>query len=128
VRRVLKPDGVAIVTTPFLIPVHTGPGWDDYTRWTPQGLEAVLRRCGFGASVRTWGNLEAARAVMENITISAEEAMRRGVSLTHCDGWFPITVWAIATANKDQPTTPHDRRVPDVRVRNRSTQQVEKVS
>ncbi len=101
VHRVVKPGGTAIVATPFLVPVHTGPGWDDFYRWTPQGLELALRRCGFDAGVRSWGNLQAAGVILESLNITAGEAMQRGVSLSHSDGLFPITVWAIATASAE---------------------------
>ena len=99
VARVLKPGAVAIVTTPFLLPVHTGPNFGDYYRWTPQGMETVLRRCGFEPQVRMWGSLKAAKALAEDIYLRADRARELGVSLTAADSdaTFPVTVWAIAT-------------------------------
>jgi ubiquinone/menaquinone biosynthesis C-methylase UbiE len=98
IRRVLKPNGFAIVTTPFLVPVHRGPSFGDYYRWTPQGMETLLRRSGFEPSVRMWGNLEASKTIMGEMYILADKARNLGLDLLSSDseGTFPITVWATA--------------------------------
>jgi SAM-dependent methyltransferase len=103
VRRVLKSGGVAIVTTPFLIPVHAGNGYGDYYRWTPDGLALVLQRAGFDAEVRMWGSRRAAAILLEDMYMSAETAFRRGMALApeESEAEFPVTVWAVATARKD---------------------------
>ena len=44
IRRVLKPGGWAFITTPFLRPLHEPP--HDYHRFTPWGLEEMMRRSG----------------------------------------------------------------------------------
>jgi SAM-dependent methyltransferase len=57
----LRPGGLFMIATPFLLRIHGHPG--DYTRWTPQGMEAFLEDCGFtGIDVRSWGNRACARA------------------------------------------------------------------
>ena len=45
IKRVLVPGGHALVTVPFLYPVHEAP--HDYNRLTHQGLRRLLERHGF---------------------------------------------------------------------------------
>jgi SAM-dependent methyltransferase len=103
VRRVLKRGGAAIVTTPFLVPVHQGTGYGDYYRWTPDGLALTLQRAGFDAEVRMWGNRRAAAALLDDMYMSADTALRRGITVSSegTEADFPITVWALAVARKD---------------------------
>ena len=98
VRRVLVDEGVAVISTPFLVPVHEGEGYGDYYRWTPKGLSALLERCGFDAEVRSWGNRPAAQALLDNMYLMAGPARRSGlgVELADSDPEFPVTVWAVA--------------------------------
>ena len=102
VRRVLKPGGVAIVTTPFLVPLHDTETYGDFTRWTPQGLATMLERCGFHPEVQSWGNLPAARELLGAMHLKADEAMSRKLPIAsgETEPRFPITVWAVATAHK----------------------------
>jgi SAM-dependent methyltransferase len=46
--RVLKPGGALALSVPFLHPVHQAP--HDYFRYTPHGLDHLLRRAGLLAS------------------------------------------------------------------------------
>lgn len=46
VARVLRHGGLAIVTTLFRFPIHEWPG--DFWRFTPPGLESLLREVGPG--------------------------------------------------------------------------------
>jgi SAM-dependent methyltransferase len=98
VRRVLKLGGLAIVTTPFLTPVHTGETYGDYYRWTPQGMATMLQRTGFCSQVRMWGNRVAAAALVEDMYMTAEQAVDRklGISMNESERDYPITVWALA--------------------------------
>ena len=41
-RRVLRPNGILIVTTPFLVPVHESPY--DFYRYTNHGLEYLIKQ------------------------------------------------------------------------------------
>lgn len=43
--RVLKPNGTFFFTVPFVWPLHEVP--HDYFRYTPYGLESLLKRAGF---------------------------------------------------------------------------------
>jgi SAM-dependent methyltransferase len=109
VRRVLKPGGTAVVTTPFLVPVHTGANYGDYYRWTPQGLAVTLDRTGFDAKIRGWGGRKAAAVLIEeNMYMSAEAAQSRGISLSadEDETEFPVTVWAIGTARPQSMPAP----------------------
>jgi len=98
VRRVLKPSGLAIVTTPFLIPVHTTETYGDYYRWTPQGMATMLQRTGFSSQVRMWGNRVAAAAMFEDMYMTAQQAIDRklGISMGESEKDYPVTVWALA--------------------------------
>jgi SAM-dependent methyltransferase len=54
-RRLCKRDGHVFVSTPFLVRVHASPA--DYWRFTPQGMELLLRSQGLTPLwVRSWGN------------------------------------------------------------------------
>ena len=47
--RVLKLDGIALVSVPFFYPVHTTDSkYGDYYRWTEFGLREMLNQNGFG--------------------------------------------------------------------------------
>jgi SAM-dependent methyltransferase len=99
VARILKADGVALVTTPFLVPLHGTADYGDYTRWSPQGLARMLERHGFTADVRWWGNLAAARELLAHMHLKADEAMalHLPIRLSEREERFPITLWAVAT-------------------------------
>ncbi len=43
-RRVLRDDGILVVTTPFDFPIHNHP--HDYWRFTPQGMTSLLHPFG----------------------------------------------------------------------------------
>jgi len=45
IYRVLKPGGVVIMTTPFLVPLHEEP--HDYYRYTKHGIHHLLGKTGF---------------------------------------------------------------------------------
>jgi SAM-dependent methyltransferase len=53
VMRVLKPEGVCICITPFLIKIHGYP--DDYFRYTDRGLKRLFSDFG-QVEVKGWGN------------------------------------------------------------------------
>lgn len=91
VFKMLRPGGVFIIATPFLVRVHNVP--IDCSRWTEQGLSYLLQDCGFPQeNIRTdsWGNRACLRA-----------NLKRWRRL----GWFrslanepdyPVVVWAFA--------------------------------
>jgi SAM-dependent methyltransferase len=89
-RAMVKPGGLFVVTTPFLIRVHEEPM--DCTRWTASGLEVLLNQCGF-AQVETgsWGNRRCVRANFERWVdyVPWRHSLRNEPN-------FPVVVWAFA--------------------------------
>ena len=91
VLAMLKPGGLFINITPFLIRYHPIPS--DCTRWTETGMRHFLGDVGFDiASVETgsWGNEAAVKA---NFHRWAHTGWRRRLP-NQPD--FPVTVWAFA--------------------------------
>lgn len=91
VLQMLRPGGLFINITPFLIRQHLVP--TDCTRWTELGMRHFLADAGFDdASIETgsWGN---AGAVKANLRRWARTGWRRRLP-NHPD--FPVTVWAFA--------------------------------
>lgn len=91
VLEMLKPNGIFINITPFLIRHHPIP--TDCTRWTELGMHHLLADAGFDPpriETGSWGN---AWAVKANLHRWARTGWRRNLPN---DPNFPITVWAIA--------------------------------
>lgn len=91
VLAMLKPGGVFVISTPFLVRVHRAP--IDCSRWTPDGLSYLLQECGFEAhNIETgaWGNRSCLKA---NLT----SWRKRGFfgSLKN-EPDYPVMVWAFA--------------------------------
>lgn len=94
IRAMLRPDGCALIATPFLFRVHQRPG--DYWRWTEDGLRLLLAEGGFDAGrveTASWGNARCARAHLG----SRVKAFGFGRDLSN-DPALPLMVWAIARA------------------------------
>lgn len=92
-RGLCAPGGHVIVSTPFLIRIHELPayGMNDYWRFTPRGLRALLERAGLEVdSVQSWGNR---RCVIGNF--DGWPAYRRWHSLRD-EPDLPVQVWAFA--------------------------------
>lgn len=92
-RGLLKPGGLAMVSTPFLIRIHELPmyGMKDYWRFTPRGLATLLENAGLEIdSVGSWGNAE---VVMGNL--HRWSAIRKWHPL-HNEPDLPVQVWAFA--------------------------------
>jgi hypothetical protein len=91
VLEMLKPGGMFINVTPFLIKHHPIP--IDCTRWTKLGMEHFLIDAGFDPDrieTGSWGN---AGAVKENFYRWSRTGWRRRLPN---DPDFPVTVWAFA--------------------------------
>ena len=89
VLQMLKPGGLFINITPFMIRQHLVP--TDCTRWTELGMKHFLADVGFDeASIETgsWGN---AAAVKANLHRWARTGWRRRLPNQPA---FPVTVWA----------------------------------
>ena len=90
--QMLRPGGVLVVTTPFLVKVHDRPV--DCSRWTELGLKHLLAEGGFpleAIKTGSWGNRICAR--------SSERRVPRYVSWLHSlrnEPDYPMVVWAFA--------------------------------
>lgn len=92
VLHMLRPGGLFINITPFLIRHHPIP--IDCTRWTELGMRHFLADAGFDAErieTGSWGNTSAVKA---NFHRWARTGWRRRLPN---DPNFPVTVWAFAT-------------------------------
>jgi SAM-dependent methyltransferase len=68
-RRVLKPEGHLLLSTPFLYPIHDAPS--DFRRWTAHGLEAMAQSSGLQVeSLRTLGSPLESGALLLNLGLA----------------------------------------------------------
>lgn len=73
VLRVLRPGGLCIATTPFLIEVHGYP--DDYRRLTRDGLRRLFAAYE-SVDIESWGNRFSVRVISQHGWISCRNARR----------------------------------------------------
>lgn len=88
--QMLKPGGVFVVTTPFLIRIHNYP--IDCSRWTPLGLRYLLAEGGFpldDVDAGAWGNRACIKA-----NFSRWKWWNRRTDSLRNEPDFPIAVWA----------------------------------
>lgn len=91
VYSMLKPGGYLLVSTPFLIRVHSDPV--DCSRWTELGIKHLLAECGFPIeTIQTgsWGNRACVKANFRRW------AWRGWFGSLANEPGFPVTVWALA--------------------------------
>ena len=92
-RRMLKPGGHLVVTTPFLIRIHPDPF--DCNRWTETGMKYLLHECGFEfdeIQTGSWGNRS---CVIRNLEHWPTYNRFKFHSLRN-DPRYPVSVWAFA--------------------------------
>ena len=97
VLEMLRPGGVFVISTPFLLKVHGHPG--DFYRWTEDGMRQLLETAGFG-EVRTgsWGNRECLVAdLTEGLGWTVYDPKLHSLGN---EPQFPIVVWAFASKTK----------------------------
>ena len=93
VRRILRPGGTLITSSPFMIAVHKVP--EDYWRFTPAAMHVLLERY---ATVEThsWGNSASVAFVMDGMMVTTRDAIEAGTfDLTNVTK-YAIDVWAYA--------------------------------
>jgi SAM-dependent methyltransferase len=86
--EMLRPHGLFLITTPFLIKVHPTP--NDYWRWTVEGMKLMLEESQFKVVLcNSWGNRACVTA-----NFDAWPDYREGMSLEN-EADFPLVVWAV---------------------------------
>lgn len=89
----LKPGGYALITTPFIFPIHPTPL--DCWRWTPQGMKFLLEDAGFlleNIITDGWGNFEC----YLHYAIAWKSAPYDGKRPIHNIPHSPVVVWGFA--------------------------------
>ncbi len=98
VYEMLRPNGVFVVSTPFLLKVHAYPL--DLYRWTEQGMAQLLRTAGLSDIVTgSWGNRDCLAA-----DLTADLKWTWYDPLAHSlrnEPQFPIVVWAFARRSEN---------------------------
>ena len=93
IHAMLRPGGLFVVSTPFLLKVHAYPL--DLYRWTEDGMRQLLRTAGFADVVTgSWGNRQCLAA-----DLTADLKWTWYDPLWHSlknEPQFPIVVWAFA--------------------------------
>lgn len=93
IQLMLRPGGIAILTTPFLVKFHPDP--KDYYRWTADGLREAILQAGFSSvDTHTWGNRDCLLADMTDD--GAWVFYRPRQHSLENQPRFPIVVWAFA--------------------------------
>lgn len=92
--KMLKKDGVLVITTPFLIKFHPAPL--DMWRWSKEGLRVFLEKYGFkDVETFSWGNKI---CVVENL--ENWPAYEEGHHSLKNEEDYPIVVWGFAYRRK----------------------------
>lgn len=92
IHLMLKVNGVAVVTTPFLIRLHGSP--EDHWRWSETGLRLLLQEAGFQSDriiTKSWGNRACTIANLDD-WVNYDPAIH---SLDN-EPDYPCVVWAYA--------------------------------
>jgi SAM-dependent methyltransferase len=91
VHDMLRPGGVFLIATPFMIKLHPYP--EDCTRWSETGLRYFLEEGGFelnNITTGSWGNRDCVRGNFDQWA-----KLGRFGSLEN-EWKFPVNVWAFA--------------------------------
>lgn len=93
--RVLRPGGLVVIATPFMLPIHHPP---DYWRFSEEGLEVLLGQTGFcEISTGSWGHREAVAVYLRCSWRGVHsKAMVDRLLNQEPDQRFPLHCWAVA--------------------------------
>ena len=103
IARVLVPGGVAMLSMPFLYPVHDAP--HDFQRWTAHGWECRLAACGLRIErIEARGHSLRTAAMLTAMAIAGPVAAARHggwlapfalpvVALVNLAGWLGAWMW-----------------------------------
>ena len=90
VLAMLKPGGIFLITTPFLIKYHPSPS--DFWRWTKDGMKCMLSDAGFSSvESYSWGRRDCAFANLDQ-WVDFDPQRHSLVDEPDC----PVVVWAFA--------------------------------
>jgi SAM-dependent methyltransferase len=106
VWQMLKPGGLFLVSTPFLIRRHDVPV--DCSRWTELGLKHLLAEGGFrleDIETHSWGNRACVRAGLQLPGYAVWLPWRHPL---HHEPEFPVVVWAFARKALEPARMPGD--------------------
>lgn len=93
VRRILKPGGCLITSSPFLIAEHRMP--KDYWRFTKDGYRVLLENYS-KVDTHSWGNAGSVTYLMQGMMVSTQDAIDAGTFDLADVEKFAISVWAYA--------------------------------
>ena len=93
VFQMLRPGGVFVVSTPFLLKIHGYPL--DLYRWTERGMQQLLETAGFAeVTTASWGNRKCLAADMSpDLEWTWYNPLKHSLKN---EPQFPIVVWAFA--------------------------------
>jgi SAM-dependent methyltransferase len=99
VYEMLRPGGIFVVSTPFLLKVHEYPL--DLYRWTERGMRQLLEIAGFRVlATGSWGNRECLWADMQpGLAWTPYNPRRHSL---HNEPQFAIVVWAFAEKQRPE--------------------------
>ncbi len=99
VYEMLRPGGIFVISTPFLLKVHGAPF--DLYRWTEEGMRQLLETAGFTVrAAASWGNLECLFADMTpGLDWTVYDPLLHSLDN---QPQFAIVVWAFAEKRKSE--------------------------